>query len=144
MNNKRNKVDDEVLGKAKLLYFANEPVLKIAKDLNVPRSTLIYYINKDWREEKSLRATQMLESVSSLHLTTIQSMTKNALIAASKAVEHLSKRNEPPTSKEMVDCITVIQKLSEISDRFKSEEEREKENRTSAREVASVDPFGQG
>ncbi len=144
MNNKRNKISQELLDKAKQLYFANKPVLKISRDLNIPRSNLIYYINKEWRDEKSLRATQMLESVSSINLTTIQSMTKYSLIAANRALEHLSKRGEPPTSKEMVDCVTVIQKLSEISDRFKAEEEKEKEQSGQTRNVTTIDPFGQG
>lgn len=141
-NNKRDKVNPDLLNKAKALYLAGESVSGISKDLEIPRSTLNYHIKQSWLEEKTYRATQMLETVSNLHLTTIQTMTKNALIAAARAAEHLATRAEPPTSKEMMDCASVIDKISIISERFKSEEDKERERNQAQKDVVAIDPFG--
>ena len=68
-------------------------------------------------------------------------MTKDALIASQRAITHLAEKGEPATSKEMVDCINVIEKLMIISDRFKLEEQKERERNQNPRDVAAIDPF---
>ena len=141
-NNKRNAQLPDMLLKAKELYLSGQSVVSISKDLDIPRSTLNYHIKSVWKDEKSLRGTELLATVSDLHITTIQSMTKHLLIAARRAAEDLATRNLPPTSKEMVNCANVIEKLSMISERIKAEESAEREKNKNTRDVAAIDPFG--
>lgn len=140
-NDKRSKIDPKTLNRAKGMYLAGTPVLQIAKELDVPRSTINHYIKKSWAEERALRSTQLLETVSNLHATTITTMTKDALIAAQRAITHLSVRPEPPSSKEAVDMVNILDKIQIISDRFKSEEDKEKEKAARMRDVVYNDPF---
>lgn len=137
-NDKRQPVSTELLDRARGLYMAYEPVTAISKDLEIPRSTLNYWIKKQWREQRQLAGNKALETVSSLHMSTIQQMTKDLIIVASRAASELSRSNEL-TLKDAEIAVKIIENIQGISDRFKAEEEKNKPKDV----VQYVDPFSQ-
>lgn len=138
-NDKREPVSSELLKKAQDLYMAYEPVTSIAKDLAVPRSTLNYWISKQWREQRQLAGSKALETISSLHSSTIQQITKDLIITASRAAADAKNSNEL-TLEDAERAMKIINNMQGISDRLKIEEEKNQIKSA----VAYVDPFAKG
>jgi transposase-like protein len=120
--------------------MAYEPTTKVAKDLGIPRSTLNYWIKKEWSEQRKLRGTEALETVSSLHMSTIQQITKDLIIVASRAAAEQSRSNEL-TLKDAETAMKILDNIQGLSDRFKAEEEKQKQKQERIAAPVHLDPF---
>lgn len=122
------------LERARSLYLSGMSIKQISELTNIKRTTLQYYVKKDWKTERELRETELLAKVSTSHSQMIANMTKHTIIALERAMVNLSQREEPPTSKEAMDMASVLEKIQKISDAYKKDEEPEDEE-------DYIDPF---
>lgn len=129
------KLSKEELERAKTLYFSGMSISKIALELDCNRTTLQYYVAKEWRQEADLRSAELLSKVSNSHVSTIASMTKNAILSVDRAMAHMVNRDAPPSTKEALDMVTILERLQKISDAYKKDDVEEID------EDDYVDPF---
>lgn len=128
------EVSNQDFDRAKSLYFAGTAIKKIAEMTGIKRTTLQYYVKKEWREERELRETELLAKVSNSHSQMIANMTRSAIVAVDRAMSNLASREEPPSAKEASDIVGVLEKLQKISDAYKDDENAEEEEKY-------IDPF---
>lgn len=113
----------ELLDRAKSLYFAGTPIAEISRETGIKRTTLQYYVTKEWKDESNLRSAELLSKVSNAHSAIIASMTHSAILAVERAMSNMVSRAEPPTTKEAVDMVKILESLQKISDSYKNKEE---------------------
>lgn len=111
----KSKIDPKLLDQAKERYLNDEPVASIARDLGINRLTLQNYVNKSWKEEKSLMAAELFQELASSKKSQFLKMTQSAIKVLTRALEDISKRDNPPSIKEAKDVSSILDALDKIT-----------------------------
>lgn len=136
------RLDPTVIETAKKLYMdSGKPnVSKIARDLDIDRSTLIYHINKSWEQEKRIKTSEVLGSLAASSRITVASMARNAIEAIARAIEAKNNDPQPMDMKDTKTMTEVVAKMYEITNALKKADEEDEDN--TENEVVDVnDPF---
>lgn len=108
------KLTDEDLAWAKAKYMKYETVKDIAAELNVPRSTLQYYVNEKWKKERQLSENEMIADFGSSRIAKLNLIAKHSSDIILKSLENLKNRDKPPTTMEARAAVTIFEALDKI------------------------------
>jgi len=135
----KRSIPDDVLMQAKEKYMAHESVSQIARDLEVNRTTLQYYVRKDWKPERDLISKDIVSSLNSGRLSDLLKTKDLTMSIVNKALKSVLQRSEPPSTKEALDAFKLYQGVDELA--VKAKEEAENEIDEDAIDLEVVDPF---
>lgn len=109
------KVSQDILEKAKERYMEYESIANISRDLNIPRTSIQNYVNKEWKAERELARTELFQELSKAKKAHFVKLTQSAIIVLSRALDNLAKQEAPPTVKEAKDVSAVMEALDKIT-----------------------------
>jgi len=113
------KISDKTLETAKTRFMNYEPVAEIARDLKINRSSLQYYADKSWNEERNISRIELLEHATESKKKDFITMTQASIKILSKALENLARRDEPPSIREaskVAEILTSLDKITRLDD----------------------------
>lgn len=125
------KIDSKLLEKAKRMYMEYVPVTKIAEELKINRTSIHHYVDSYWKEEREINRLELLDYMTSGKKKDLMSMTGSSIKIIARALEDLSKRDEPPSIREAAKVSEILSALDKIT--------RLDENRPT--EITSDQPF---
>ena len=100
---------------AKSRFMEYDNIKDIAKDLNVPRTTLNYHANTYWSPEREMLKAELYTKFSSTKRTNFIKMSQSAMKIITKSLDNLVNRNEAPTTREAKDAVTILESLDKIT-----------------------------
>lgn len=133
-----NSVDPRALQKAKELYFQYYPVVQIAKDTGIKRSTVQYHVNARWKEERNIAKQDLLLALFEGKEESLTKITDFSIRALEKAVKEVATRAEPPSMAEARSIVTVLEKIDQILTKDRENSSTE-DNIPEKREALSVE-----
>lgn len=140
------KIDQTTLEQAKDRYMKYESIAALAKEYNLPRTTLQNYVNKEWKAERELIRAELFEDVSRAKKVQFVKLTENAITILSRSLENLVKNKVDISMKEAKDVASIMESLDKITrlDENKPTEIHSQERVVTVlelREKLNVDPF---
>jgi len=109
------KISKKLLEEAKEKYMTYKSINSISKELDIPRSSLSHYVNKEWRLERDLARTEVVSQLAASKRQDFTTMTQSIITIMSRSLQHLAKRDTPPTTKEAMDAANILDKLDKIT-----------------------------
>lgn len=100
---------------AKEKYMEYQSIASIAKELDVPRTTIQYHANKYWDVEREMMKAELFQQFSSTKKQHFIEMSQKAMHIISKSLSHLAARDNPPTPREAKDATTILEALDKIT-----------------------------
>lgn len=88
----QSKLDESVVLKARQLYMDFIPVSDIALKLNVPRTTIQNYVNKEWRAERIIFSNELLSEIADNKKAMLTKVAGKSVDLIIKALNDLSKK----------------------------------------------------
>jgi len=110
----KKNIPEQTLKLAKTRYMGHEPLSKICKDLEVPRSSLQYYVNLEWKHERELAENEVISAFADSRVSVLNKISKHSADIILKSLESLSKREKPPTVIEARAAVTIFESLDKI------------------------------
>lgn len=111
----KRSIPEETLLEAKRLYMAFKPISQIARDLEVNRTTIQYYVRKGWKDERDLASSEFISSMASRRAGDLEGIEKNSIKVLARCINHLAKREIPPSTKEGLDALKILQGIDELA-----------------------------
>lgn len=146
------KVPNDVKESARILYMNYTPISEIASRVDVNENTLKYYIAKEWRSERELVETDLMQAVSDAKRKQLTSIMADSLKIMERSLKELANRAEAPTTKEALDAAKILTAMAEITKASTSgkdealmsgfNENMNKEALEEPKEIKNIDPFG--
>lgn len=145
-----NSVDPQALKKAKELYFQYFPVVDIAKQTGIKRSTVQYHVMTKWKAERSMAKQDLMSALIEGKEESLAKITDFSIRALEKALRDIATRSQAPSITEARNIVTILEKIDQIvtKDRKENEEKDDKENSEAAptsieelKEKLKSDPF---
>lgn len=108
------KHSDKKLEAAKRSYMSYEPVSKIARDLNIPRTTIQNHVNEKWKAERQILANEIIAELGETKAAKLSTLFSNGIDVIHAAIKDLHMRGTPPTMNEARAAVNVIEALDKI------------------------------
>lgn len=109
------KVNAELLEKAKERYMEYDQISNISRDLNIPRTSLQNYVNKEWKAERELARSELFQELSKAKKAHFVKLTQSAIVVLARALDAVATQQTPPTVKEAKDVAAVMEALDKIT-----------------------------
>lgn len=137
-----NKYTKDQLETAKQMYMDNIPVVDIAKEMDIKRPTLQYYIKKGWQRERDLNNSRMLKDISKGHIADLDVMGGSAMKVINRALQALNTRSKEPTTQEAMHVVKILEVMHKIvtQDEANSKNTRDINPEEAIQEIQN-DPF---
>lgn len=95
-------------------YLEYLPVAQIAEQYDLPRSSLDYHAKTHWSEERQLLKNELYATFSSNKRVKFIELSTSALQVITRSLDYLAKREVPPTVREAVDAMKILDNLDKI------------------------------
>ena len=142
---KEKKWTEAEMMAAKDLYMEFLTTTEIAAKTGIPRTTLQYHISQYWKIERAMASSEIIKEWREANKPNMSKITRNSLKIMDRALQHLSKRPEPPTMKEAIDASKVFDTMDKIARLDKAEGVTEIKEQLNSSELIerlkSADPF---
>lgn len=115
LKKRKRSVSDDTLEVCRVMYMEHTPLSQIAREMNVPRSTLQYYENSMWRSERELVSSELLSTISSKRLHSLHELNGGGVKILSRAVQNLVTRKDPPSTREAMDIVKIMEVLDKLA-----------------------------
>lgn len=140
------KLNKDQLSRARALYFDDNSITGIAKTLQVPRTSIQYYVNKEWKAERRAAASELMRNLADAKKKDIAAIYKNSLTALSKSIEFMAKQphisiQEAKGITSVLDTIDKITRLDDGSATDITETVQPKTLEELRDELKAIDPF---
>lgn len=112
---KISTLTDEEMGTAKEMYMNFVPITKIARHMNIARTSLQYYCNKYWQGERALQKAEAHQQFLDTKRLSFTKMSQGAIDIVSKAITELNERPHPPTMAEAQKATMVLEAIDRIT-----------------------------
>jgi len=111
----KRSIPDDVLLRAKQLYMGFESVSEIARILEINRTTLQYYVRKDWKDERNLLSSEFISSITSSRAAELASIQGSSIKILKRSLMHIANRSEPPSTKEGLDAMKILEGMDKLA-----------------------------
>lgn len=115
-----NKISPDLLARARIMYMEYKPTSDIAKELEINRTSLQYYVNSKWREERDIIASKNVHEFGTSKKVLLHRMSEASMAIITKSLESLAKRETPPTVQEAHRAAAILETLEKLQDRDSS------------------------
>lgn len=97
--------------------MAYSSATEVAKQLNVPRSSINYHIKKEdgWEFERNLCRAELLSKVSNAKSSDFATINSDLVTILKRSISTLAKREEPPTVNEAKSAAAILDVLDKIT-----------------------------
>lgn len=140
----------EKLNRAKELYFQYFPVVKIAEEVGIKRSTVQYHVNQRWKAEREMVKSDLLVALLEGREDSLAQITDFSIRALVRSVKEVATRQQAPTVQEARNIVTILEKIDSIlhadKDRENQETDKAAGSPTSLEDLKkkiAADPFSQ-
>jgi predicted HTH domain antitoxin len=110
----KKNIPEQTIKLAKARYMGHEPLSKIAKELEVPRSSLQYYVNLEWKHERELAENEVISAFADSRISVLNKISKHSADIILKSLESLKNRDKPPSVIEARAAVTIFESLDKI------------------------------
>lgn len=135
----QRSIPEYKLDQAKTLYMDYVPVTKIAKQLDIPRTSLNHYIYTYWKPERDIAASDFVSDVAKARIEQLSGIQQSSLKVMRRCLDAITHRAEPPTTKEAVDAMKILEKMDILAKGNPDDYGYKPED--DALELEIVDPF---
>lgn len=104
----------EILKKAKDLYMDHTPILKIAAETGIPKSTVDYHVQKIWKAQRELNRTELFQALTDARKTDFMEMTHASMKIIKRSLISLAERPSPPTPTEAKQATYILAELDKM------------------------------
>jgi hypothetical protein len=112
---KNNKgLSDTKLETARSLYMQYKAVSEIAEIIGEPRTSIQYYVNKEWRDIRELKEAELISGFADERVSKINTIAKHTVDTMIRALESLKNRDKPPTMLEAKAAATMFESIDKI------------------------------
>lgn len=113
-NYKRSLTDDQ-LDIARSMYMEFTPLTHIAKEMGVPRTTLSYYVQSEWKETRNARGKELLKNMSDSRYSDLAEVYTYSVKALKRCIRDVATRKEMITTKEANDIVKILDVLERLT-----------------------------
>lgn len=114
MTKKLERLDKDLLAKAKTRYMEYEPASEIAKALGTARQNIQYHVDSKWRQERQLMENEVLREIGLSRASKLNVLVRDNIEILAKAVTALKNRDIPPTIKEAQAAANIFESIDKI------------------------------
>lgn len=111
---KKNSLTETKLVTAKTLYMQYTPVSEIAEKLGESRTSIQYYVNKEWRNIRELKEAELISGFADERASKINIIAKHTVDTMIRALESLRNRDKPPTMLEAKAAASMFESIDKI------------------------------
>lgn len=115
MARKERTWTDKQLEDAKSMYMEYTPTVHIAEATKVPRTTINYYIEKSWKVERAIEASELMGAIAEGRAEAIATLSGTALKIMNRALKGVMKSKETPTLRQALDAGKVLDTIERIA-----------------------------
>lgn len=139
LEHRKRSIPDETLERAKAMYMDFLTVSEIARELNVNRTTIQYYVKEYWKDERNIAASDFLSDMAKGRATELSRIQRSSLAVIRRSLSAIAHRAEPPTTKEALDASKILENMDKLAKADPSEYGYKPED--DALELDVIDPF---
>lgn len=140
-----SKYSNNQVDQAKRLYMSFTPVAQIARETDIPRSTLRYYIGQSWKDEREQDSMELITNIVGARKYQLQDISNLTLEVIFNSIRDIRESDKTMNTKAMLD----LAKTLEILDRLAYADKRNnpdglgdnEHNLIEMEEVEASDPF---
>lgn len=140
LENRKRSLPIEKLEVAKTMYMDHSPITVIAREMSVPRTTIQYYVNSSWKEERDAFSNELIKNMSTSRYSDLAEVYTYAVKALKRCIREVAVRREMISTKEATDIVKILDVLDKLTKEGKNPLEELEENAIEV-EYGDVDPF---
>ena len=110
-----NNLEDKDKEAIKDRYLGGESIIALSEEYDIKRTSLQYYVNKNWKEEKALMEAELFQKFTTTKREAFLKMSDSSIKIIMKALEGISNREEPPTIAEAKKATEILESLDKIT-----------------------------
>ena len=115
---KKNKSFTDLSAKKQLevknKYLSHVPVSQIAKDYDIPRTSLDYHVRSKWAAERAIALNDSLAAFAAGKRPDFIDISTKSTDILKRGLEFLNKRTEPPSVKELGQVAKILETIDKI------------------------------
>lgn len=111
----KRKISQAKLDQAKRRYMEYENVSAIARDLDIPRTSLNHYIQNYWEQERDLSKAELFAAFSETKKASFVEMSEASIKIIKRALAQLANRDNPPSVMEAKRATEILESLDKIT-----------------------------
>jgi hypothetical protein len=106
---------ETTLAKARELYLQHTPLKKICEESGMKLDALKYHIGKKWKQERNLRRSELIDSMTEAKVVDLVEITKYGLTFLKNSLKHLVEESKVnPTPGLLKTISTIVFEINKI------------------------------
>lgn len=113
---KWSDLSEKEIREMRALYNEYQSHSSIATKYGIARTTLQYHVDADgWYTEREMKRAELFTTWSSTKKEKFVNMSNDAAKIIMKSLNHLANRQEPPTTREAQQAVSILESLDRIT-----------------------------
>jgi len=100
---------------AKQCFMQYQSIAHIARDLEIPRTTVQYHASTYWHPEREMLKAELFSRFTATKRSKFIEMSESSINIIAKALTQLANRDMPPTTREAKDAVSILEALDKIT-----------------------------
>jgi len=140
------KEQERRLLEAKLLFMKYLSVTEIARQVELPRTTINHHVKKHWEHERALAKAELFNALADSKKVDFSRMTQSAIKVMARSLEELANRDRSPNvheAKKAGEILDILDRITRLDDSSPTEIIANEKPATiiEVREKLKLDPF---